>query len=139
MKKTFLNEKVIKILLIGCFSAWMLLWAIFFLRENKDGEYGEFFELLPRDLEGKRAYLLGGTLYSYLNYCKDAVPAGAAYKLAGLDPFAIEEVRAIYYLWPLKNVEQGYDYILVYGNAKVTEEGFKVISRSDNGYVLGRN
>jgi len=128
-------QKLLKV----CFIIWLVLWVVFFIRENKDGEYKDFFNLFGKSLEEKRAYLLGEDFYNFLNACKDNVPSKATYKLAGLGPFAIDEVRGIYYLAPLKAVEENYDYIFVYGSGDFTEEGFdEVFEFNKNSYILKR-
>ncbi|MGB2598974.1 MAG: hypothetical protein WBC99_00825 [Candidatus Omnitrophota bacterium] len=126
-------SKLLKI----CFAVWLILWAVFFLRENKEGEYRQFFQLTGKSLEEKRAYLLGEDFYDFLVFCRQNVPEGARYKFAGLEPFAIEEVRAVYYLWPMRAVEEDYDYVFVYGDDKFYEKGFrKVAEMSPNAYIL---
>ena len=122
-----------------CLAVWLALWVVFFLRENKDGEYKEFFDLTGKGLEEKRAYLLGEDFYDFLKFCQENVPPEARYKFAGLKPFAIEEVRAIYYLAPRKAVEEDYDYIFVYGEGVTPEKDFKKSAQMKSGaYILKR-
>lgn len=88
---------LLKILLI----VWVVLWAIFFIRElfvkNNARDYAA---LLSRTLEGKHAYVTGDKLYSFLLRCKKDMPDMAAYKIIGIDEGAIERRRAVYYLYP---------------------------------------
>jgi hypothetical protein len=130
-----LISRLLKISLL----VWLILWGVFFLRENKEGEYRQFFDLAGKGLEEKRAYLLGGELYDFLKFSQKNIPEDARYKFAGIKPFAIEEVRAIYYLYPRKAVEEDYDYILVYGDDVEPEIGFERIAvMKDNAYILKR-
>ncbi|MFQ5952590.1 MAG: hypothetical protein ACE5JK_04190 [Candidatus Omnitrophota bacterium] len=120
-----------------CFVVWIVLWVVFFFRENKKGEYREFFDLTGMGLEEKRAYLMGEDFYNFVRFCQQNVPQNSRYKFAGLEPFAIEEVRAIYYLWPLRAVEEDYDCVFVYGDSKFSEKGFtKVAEFSKEAYIL---
>ena len=131
--KDIFTVKLIKI----CFIVWIVLWGVFFFKENKDGEYRDFFNLAERDLEGKRAYLVGEDLYSFLVFAGKNLPSGAKYKFEGLPDFSIEEFRSMYYLVPFKPVESGYDHILVYGNKEYVEEGFvKIAEYSKDKYIL---
>jgi hypothetical protein len=113
--------KLIKI----CFIVWMVLWVVFFFRENKDGEYRDLLAMAPRGLEGKRAYLAGEDLYGFLRFSRKVLPPDATYKIVGLPEFSIKEIRSMYYLAPLRTAGSGYDHILVYGKRGYAEEGFE--------------
>ena len=134
-KNDWFTVKLIKV----CFIVWVVLWCVFFLKENKDGEYRDFFALFHKTLEEKRAYLLEDDLYVFLGFCRENLPEGARYKLAGLPEFSIREVRSIYYLAPLRAAEQGYDYILVFGDEAYGEEGFvKYSGYAKDKFILRR-
>ena len=122
-----------------CLLIWLILWVIFFFRENKDGEYKDFFVLAGKNLEGKRAYLMGEGFYGFVNFCSQNTSPEARYKFAGLGPMKIEEIRAIYHLWPRKAVEENYEYIFVYDAKGFSEEGFFMFKDfNGSSYVLKR-
>ncbi|MBD3296203.1 MAG: hypothetical protein GF392_02405 [Candidatus Omnitrophica bacterium] len=128
--------KLIKI----CFVVWIVLWVVFFFRENKDGEYRDLFALAPKGLEAKRAYLAGEDLYGFLLFSRKVLPPDSTYKLVGLPEFSIREIRSMYYLAPLRTAESGYDHILVYGEKGYTEEGFeKTAEYERDKYILRKN
>ena len=118
----------VKNLLKLAFFVWLALWAVFFIRENKKGEYEQFFDLAKKDLEGKRAYLMGDELFEFAEFCQDNVPAGSKYKLTGLEDLSVEKVRLVYYLYPMRPSDEDYDYVLVYGRPEYEEEGFEKLS-----------
>jgi len=122
-----------------CVLIWLILWVIFFFRENKDGEYKDFFVLAHKNLEQKRAYLMGEGFYKFVDFCLQNTPNEARYKFAGLGPMKIEEVRAIYHLWPRKAVEEDYTYIFVFNAKGFSEEGFfKFKDLNGSSYILKR-
>jgi hypothetical protein len=124
-----------------CLAIWLCLWPVFFFVPNKKGEYKDFLALVGKDLEGKRAYLLGQDYYDYIRFCRDKVPPEATYRFSGMPLYAVQEVRAIYYLWPLKAVEKDNEYYFVYGDFELpdTSVGWeKVAQYSDKAYILKR-
>ena len=138
-KENFKRHVDLKTVAAAFIALWMALWIVFFLRENKDGEYREYVHLIGKDLEQKRAFLLGQEFYDFLKNASGKVPRSARYKFAGLPTFSILEIRGIYYLAPLKAVEEGYEYIFVYGEKGYNENGFvKHFEFNDNAYILKR-
>ena len=92
-----MKYNIIKII----FVVWVALWIGFFARELfVKSNLNDYVTLLSRTLEGKRAYVTGDKLYSFLTYCKNGMPRGATYKIIGMDGGAIESRRAVYYLYP---------------------------------------
>jgi hypothetical protein len=141
MKITALiGRDIFRELLRVCLAVWLVLWAVFFFAENKKGDYREFFALASRGLEDKRAYLMGQDFYDFVRFCRKNVPPDATYKFVGMRLYAVEGVRAIYYLWPLKAVERDNEYYFVYGDFELPDmTGFRKIAEfKDKAYIMKR-
>ncbi|MDD5496547.1 MAG: hypothetical protein PHP46_05555 [Candidatus Omnitrophica bacterium] len=137
---TLIGPDIFRKLLGVCLMIWLVLWAVFFFAENKKGDYREFFALANKDLEGKRIYLMGQDFYEFVNFCRSTVPPGSTYEFAGMRLYAIEEVRAIYYLWPLRAVTSDNEYYFVYGDFEVPDmsDFEKVAEFKDKAYIMKR-
>lgn len=119
------------------FAVWIALWALFLIRPYiKKGLIEEYGELFSRSLEGKRAYVTGEGLYKFIQLCKDALPEGSSYEIAGLEKRPHDERRAIYYLYPHVNKPDP-DYIFVYDKAGFSRGGYFLFMQFDNKrYIL---
>ena len=93
-----MNKKIFIVFL----TAWVILWVNFILRDLvKHGKFGEYIELMTRRTEDKRAYVYGEKFYTFLNFCKENVKAGATFSLVGVEKLSLTHRRAAYYLYPL--------------------------------------
>lgn len=114
------KEKIIYIII----GAWTVLWLVFLIRPDKDGQYAELKHFHSVSYDNKVKHLLGDELYGFLMFSKDNIPEGSTYALKGFGERSIYEVRFRYYLWPLKSVEKGSDYIIIYGDDEVTDTSY---------------
>jgi hypothetical protein len=137
---TFIGQDFFKKLLGLCLAVWLVLWAVFFFAENKKGEYREFFTLAGKDLEAKRVYFMGQDFFDFVKFCQKNVPADASYRFVGMRLYPVEAVRAVYYLWPLKAVEESNEYYFVYGDFELPDmAGFrKVAEFKEKAYIMKR-
>ncbi|GEM_PF-1133560 len=120
------NRRVNKrAILKAVFAAWLVLWMFFLIREDKDGQYGGLRYLYTHDHGSKVRYIIGDKLYGFLVFCRQSIPEGSTYELAGFERFSVNKVRARYFLWPLKNVEGDADFRIVYGREDTEPEGYK--------------
>ena len=95
---------------------WTVLWIVFLVREDKDGQYRTLGYLYAHTPQEGMQHLMGDKLYSFIRYCKENIPPDATYQMFGFEDFSIDEVRARYFLWPRKRVEEGADFEVVYGD-----------------------
>ena len=84
------------------FAVWLFLWVFFILREDKDDQYRSLRELYRLSGESKVRHVVGGELYDFLVFCRDNMPEGSTYELMGFEKYSIYEVRARYFLWPMR-------------------------------------
>ena len=115
-------------------AVWVLLWLLFLVREDKDGQYRELGYLYTHDYADKVSYLAGEDVFSFLVFCRESLPAGSTYELAGFKEFSIDKVRMRYFLWPLRGTEEDADFVIVYGESKVPL-GYKKYKQHDNGFI----
>ncbi len=109
-----MNKKtVLKII----FTVWLILWALFLLREDKDGQYGSLAFMYAHDSNEGMRHLYGEGLYDLASYCAKNMREGSNYNMMGFGRFSIDEVRARYLLWPLRRVDRDADYIVMRGTA----------------------
>jgi hypothetical protein len=121
------------------FAVWLTLWVFFLVREDKDGQYKTLKFLYTHNTEEKTGYIMGEELYGFLLFCRDNVPAGSTYELTGFKKFSIDEVRARYFLWPLRNTSENPDFKIVYSRKKQRIPGYNTYKQHDGaGYLLVR-
>ncbi len=128
-----MRYKLLKI----AFLVWVVLWVWFVLRDLflKDN-INNYRLLFTRSLEGKHSYVMGDRLYEFLTFSAGKLPAGASYSFAGLEPGSIENIRAVYYLYPLIEKEDP-EYILVYDRPGFEREGYVPKAKMDESrYIL---
>jgi len=136
-----------KTILKIAFAAWVVLWVSFTARELfVKGAFKDYRILISRSLEGKRSYVTDDKFYKFLTFCRENIPVGAAYSLAGMnkgpgkeniDPSLLER-RAFYYLYPDIPEEEG-EYLLVYEERGIKRSAYyKYAVLSDNSYILKR-
>lgn len=102
-------------------ALWILLWLFFLAREDKDGQYRELSLLLGEPDSGKPALLMGRELTAMTEEVTRRIQPGVTYTLHGFEKYSIDEVRARYYLWPLRRVEEGGDIAVVYAAGKAPD------------------
>lgn len=101
------------------FTIWIFFWALFLIRGLYKGEFEKYSDLLKRDVEARRAYVVGEELYAFLKFSMTHFPQKITYQLRGkFEP--IDKRRFIYYLYPHVESEDP-EFILCY---KV-QQGFK--------------
>jgi len=118
---------------------WAACWIFFLAREDKDGQYASLKYFYTHDYADKQRRLLGDDLYEFLVFCMGKLPQYESYKLLGFEKFSIKEVRARYFLWPLRSVPEGAKYVIVYGRSPSRLAGYSEYIRfRDTGRVLIR-
>ena len=121
------------------FAVWIVLWIFFLVREDKSDQYRELRYLYAHNSAENARYIAGEDLYDFLVFCKDNIPTGFTYRLSGFQKFSIDEMRARYFLWPLKSIADNPDFIIVYGGKGEKVPGYKVFMKFDNkGCILER-
>lgn len=95
-------------------AIWVVLWLVFLLREDKDGQYRDLKYFYTHSYDDNVGYLLGEKLYAFLESCRQNIPKGSTYELSGFEKFSIYEVRARYFLWPLRSVSADPDFKIVW-------------------------
>lgn len=118
-------------------AIWTALWIGFTARELfVKNNLRDYKELLSRSLEGKRSYVTGERLYEFLEFCREKLPEGAAFRLAGVNKASIDRVRSIYYLYPHSERSDA-EYILVYDYSGASGPGRSIFARlDDKRYIL---
>jgi hypothetical protein len=117
---------------------WVLIWAFFLVWPvfRNSLQLGSILKVLLADEEGRRAASYGPDFYAFLRFCKEKLPAGAAFRLVGIDYAAVEKVRAFYFLYPCL-VSENPDYILVYRQPDSQVEGAYLYAAMDpSRYIL---
>lgn len=131
----FDKNKIFKII----FIVWIILWVFFLIREDKDGQYKSLKYLYTHDNTDRTRYVIGGKLYDLLVFCRYHMHAGSTFELTGFKKFSIYEVRARYFMWPLKSVAENGDYLISYGGKAPQVPGFTGYKKFENtGYLLKR-
>lgn len=108
------------------FVVWAVLWVFFLVRQNKKGQYEELAFFYSNTYDSKVEYLLGSGLSELLSFCAAELPQGATYDIRGFERFSIKEVRARYYLWPMRRVEDDPDLILIHGKSRDVPRGYRM-------------
>ena len=127
-----MKKNILKII----FAAWLILWAMFTVRELvAKGQFMEYKTLLGLSLEGKYAHLTGKELYELVALANNILPAGASYKLIGVEEGSLEKRRAAYYLYPAVEKE-GSDYLIVYKVPGFKAEGYFELKKLDDVRVI---
>lgn len=118
---------------------WLILWAFFLIREDKDGQYASLKTIYTIPDSEKFRFILGANLYDFLLFCRSNIPDGATYNMEGFEKFSIDAVRARYFLYPLREVLENADFKIVYGKSPVSLDGYKIVKTfNDNGHIFKR-
>ncbi|MFH1552512.1 MAG: hypothetical protein ABID83_02585 [Candidatus Omnitrophota bacterium] len=121
------------------FAVWIVLWIFFLIREDKDGQYRSLGYLYTHGYNDKVRYVLGDELYDFLIFCRQQIPEGSSYELVGFKKFSIYEVRARYFLWPLRHVKEDPDFKIVYEGQETPGDGYREYKRyGAKGRLLAR-
>jgi len=107
-------------------------------REDKDDQYRDLFSMYKANYTEKVQSLIGTELYDFLVSCKTSLSEGATYNISGFKEFSIYEVRARYFLWPLRSINQDADYELRFGPDREDIVGYKEYKRHANGSIYER-
>ncbi|MBF0493795.1 MAG: hypothetical protein HQL28_01530 [Candidatus Omnitrophica bacterium] len=120
MNLTASKNNILKLLM----TVWVILWVVFVIRESKHGQYETLFKLYKTPSpELKMRELYGGELYDFLVFCSRNIPQGSTYELIGFPKYALNEVRARFFLWPLRQDKKSPDYKVVYSDIPVETKG----------------
>jgi len=125
------------------FFIWLILWAVFIIRENKAGQYSGLRYLYShRDYNQRVKYVFGNDLYDFLVFCKSLLPDKATYGIGGSNgKLSYDEVKARYFLWPLKMVSVNPDFIIFHRPQPLVLQfdGYSLFQKyKDSGCVLAK-
>ena len=126
------KQRILKL----AFAVWIVLWVFFLAREDKDGQYRSLAYNYTHGYADKVRYLMGADLYDFLVFVAGNMPEDATYELAGFEKFSIDEVRARYFLWPLKSSAGGADFRVVYGGGEPPGPGYAEYKKGPGGRLL---
>lgn len=116
-------------------SAFLALWLVFMIRENKWGEYGELLYLYTHNDTEKRRFVMGEAQYDFLEFCQNVMPPGSTYNIVGLED--INLLRAKYMLWPARFELRNPDFILVFKSHYVAPKAYPARKTfQDKGFIL---
>ncbi len=119
------------------FVIWCVLWLFFLVREDKDGQYRALRELYRLKGEARTRHVMGGDLYDFLAFAREKIPAGSTCEIMGFEKYSIDEVRARYFLWPLKAGKGVTDFKIVYGQGVRVPAGYEEFGRfGKKGYLF---
>jgi hypothetical protein len=113
-------------------SVWLILWVLFLIREDKEGQYRSLAFMYTHGREEGMRHLYGEGLYDLAVYCAKNMREGSTYNMTGFAKFSIEEVRARYLLWPLRRVDRDADYIVMRGMEKEMP-GYELSGKAGDG------
>jgi hypothetical protein len=120
-----MNFRKIKIILL---ALWVVLWVVFLVREDKDGQYVMLRDLYGMKNADKPRYLMGADYYDFLVFCRERMAPGGTYEVMGLDPtLAFREVQAKYFLWPFIAGKGHTDYRIVWGDVSEKAIGYAIV------------
>ncbi len=120
MERMVTKENILKLLL----AIWIVLWVLFLIREDKDEQYASLKYQYSHGREDRMRNVMGAELYELMLFCKENMPPGSTCELTGFDKFSIDEVRARYFLWPIRNTSSDADFIIVYEGSYTPREGY---------------
>ena len=128
-----MKNKILAVL----FLVWVILWAIFVLRELfVKSNIKDYAALASRDLEGKRSYIIGDKLYEFLVFCKKNLPEDATYRFVGVEDGSIEQRRAAYYLYPMLE-SAAPQYLIVFNKQYIAgKDGESFVALDGMRYVV---
>ena len=107
------------------FAIWIILWILFLVREDKDGQYGSLLYMYSSEYPDKVRFLTGDENYGLISFCRENIPEGSSYSISGFEKFSIDEMRFRYYLWPLRNEVENPEYMILLGDSSTAVPGYK--------------
>ncbi|MBD3426353.1 MAG: hypothetical protein GF409_03865 [Candidatus Omnitrophica bacterium] len=116
----------------GVLLVWLLLWGVFLIRQEKDGQYSSLLYAYTHTSSQTLEHIYGSGLYQLAIYCEEKMSGGSTYKTAGFGTLSLDEVRLRYLLWPYRKVERDADYIVMHGGADELA-GYKKVGEAGNG------
>ncbi|MFH1877539.1 MAG: hypothetical protein ABH883_01870 [Candidatus Omnitrophota bacterium] len=122
MIRLFRKKYVLSILIM----VWVVLWMVFLVREDKDGQYKSIAYMYAHKQNDRISYSMGRDLYNFLRFTKGVIPERSTYKLTGFEKFSKPAVHARYFLWPMVSVPEDPDYIIMYGGEYSPVTGYEV-------------
>ncbi|MDD5355572.1 MAG: hypothetical protein PHY56_03455 [Candidatus Omnitrophica bacterium] len=121
---------------------WLILWLVFIIRENKPGQYSDLRYLYNhRDYSQRVKRVFGNGLYDFLVFCKSVLPEKSTYSFGVSMKLGYDEVKARYFLWPLKMVSSNPDFIIFYQSWPLTLQvsGYSLFQKYKNlGCILAK-
>lgn len=137
LKSYFKSKKIVKGFFLFFSLAWLILWVIFMVRENKKGEYVKLGYLYTHSDAEKKRFIMGGDLYDFVDFCKKNIPSGGSYNLIGIEN--LDMVRARYMLWPAVMSQIEPEFILIYKSNLFIPENYELLKQfQQTGYILKR-
>ena len=110
-------------------TIWVILWAFFLIREDKEGQYRLLRGLYLEKPEGRTRLVYGGDLYDFLVFCRGCIPSGYTYQITGFEKYSIDEMRARYFLYPAISVGNNPDFKIIYGRDIPAPDGYREFKR----------
>ena len=118
-------------------AVWMVLWVVFIVKEDKDGEYSGIFKMYGLKGDEKARFAYGEEFYDFLIFCGQNLPAGSTFEVTGLETLSVKEVQARYFLWPLVSSNNSPDYKIIYGSPLKDIPGYTLFrDYKSRGYLL---
>lgn len=120
------------------FLSWVAIWLLFLVRGLLKGESRDYKNLFGKSLEKKRAYVTGKEFYEFILFCKKIIPENSDYTVEANYDTTMDYFRFAYYIYPsLRNLDNP-RYIACY-KVKFAKEGYeRIVSLSDDKYILKR-
>lgn len=113
------------------FIIWVTLWLVFGVREVFfKTNFNDYKTLMTRSSDGKRSYVTGDELYSFIEFCRASTPESSSYRIEGIKKGELDLRRAVYYLYPRVEKSEP-DYILVYKKPGFAFNGYEPYKNID--------
>lgn len=118
-------------------TLWIPIW-LFFLAwpiRKDPSKLSSAVSLVRADSETRRQTAYGQEFHRFLRFCKDQLPAGATFRLVGVDYASIDKVRAFYFLYPNVVAEHA-QFILVYQTPGYREDDAHLYALLNSGSFI---
>ncbi|MFN8007362.1 MAG: hypothetical protein U0V70_10120 [Terriglobia bacterium] len=119
------------------FYLWIGIWGWFWLRplilgkSNRTQDLG----LTRMSFEERRQQVYGRDLEQFLEFCRSRLPAGAGYRLVGIDPSSLDSLRSIYSLYP-NLLSADPEYLLVFKQPQFRPDHATLLASLDEGSFI---
>jgi len=115
------------------FAVWLVLWLVFILRDLfVKSNFHDYAQLLPRTLEGRRAYVTGEKFYEFLTACNKIIPENGRYIWVGMEEVSLDKRRADYYLYPRLEAKGEAEFTLICRKSNTGEVDYKIEKNGEN-------